>query len=167
MTIIRLTLAVIMVLGLGLSTHAGPALAAPVNPIVAFNDFFGDSKPTGYLLGASASGQWLKPEAAAGLIPGGEQYHLYTLTGEAGASVGGKPAKGEEGPCSDTLYVTLTPFPPGHGSLVAVGGPWNAMPRKFKVASTEAQVYKDAAAAAFKAQGDRQPQSQPHPGAPG
>ena len=85
-------------------------MAAPVNPIVAFNDFFGDSKPTGYLLGGSAGGQWLKPEAAAGLIPGGENYRLYTLTGEVGNSVGGKPAKGEDA-CADTLYVTLTPFP--------------------------------------------------------
>ena len=72
MAISRLTLAVIMVLRLGPSTLSGPAMAAPVNPIVAFNDFYGDSKPTGYLLGASAGGQWLKPEAAAGLIPGGE-----------------------------------------------------------------------------------------------
>ena len=96
MTIIQLTLAAIMALLLGPWNHAGPAMAAPVFPIVAFNDFFGDSKPTGYLLGGSAGGQWLKPETAAGLIPGGESYRLYTLTGEAGASVGGKPAKGEE-----------------------------------------------------------------------
>ena len=74
-------------------------MAAPVHPIVAFNDFFDDSQPTGYLLGASAGGQWLKPEAAAGLIQGGEQYRLYTLTGEVGASVGGKPAKGEDAVC--------------------------------------------------------------------
>ena len=152
MTIIQLTLAAIMVLLLGPSTHSGPAMAAPVNPIVAFNDFFGDSKPTGYLLGGSAGGQWLKPEAAAGLIPGGENYRLYTLTGEAGDSVGGKPAKGEDA-CADTLYVTLTPFPAGRGSLVAVAGPWNAMPRKLKIASPESQVYKDAAAALLRRKG--------------
>ena len=40
MAISRLTLAAIMVLGLGLSTLSGPAMAAPVNPIVAFNDFY-------------------------------------------------------------------------------------------------------------------------------
>jgi hypothetical protein len=153
MAISWLTVAAIMVLGLGLSTLSGPAMAAPVNPIVAFNDFFNASKPTGYLLGASAGGQWVKPEAAAGLIPGGETYRLYTLTGEAGNSVGGKPAKGEEGPCSDTLYVTLTPFPQGRGSLVAVGGPWNAMPRRLKIASPEAQVYKDAAAEILRSKG--------------
>ena len=120
MTISRLTLAAIMVLGLGLSTLSGPAMAAPVNPIVAFNDFYRDSKPTGYLLGGSDGGQWVKPEAAAGLIPGGENYRLYTLTGEVGNSVGSKPAKGEDA-CADTLYVTLTPSPAGRGSLVAVG----------------------------------------------
>jgi len=157
MTIGRLTSAAILMLLLGPSTLSGPAIAAPVNPIVAFNDFYRDSKPTGYLLGGSAGGQWVKPEAAAGLIPGGEQYRLYTLTGEAGGSVGGKPAKGEEGPCSDTLYVTLTPFPAGRGSLVAVAGPWNAMPRKPKIANPQAQVYREAAAEILKSKGIANP----------
>jgi hypothetical protein len=128
-------------------------MAAAVNPIVAFNDFYRDSKPTGYLLGASVGGQWVQPKAAAGLIPGGENYRLYTLTGEVGNSVGGKPAKGEEGPCSDTLYVTLTPFPAGRGSLVAVAGTKNAMPRKLKIASIEAQAYREAAAEILRSQG--------------
>ena len=153
MAISRLTLAAIMVLGLGLSIPDGTAMAAPVNPIVAFNDFYRDSKPTGYLLGASVGGQWVQPKAAAGLIPGGENYRLYTLTGEVGNSVGGKPAKGEEGPCSDTLYVTLTPFPAGRGSLVAVAGTKNAMPRKLKIASIEAQAYREAAAEILRSQG--------------
>jgi hypothetical protein len=152
MAISRLTLAAGMVLGLGLSTLSGPVQAAPVNPIVAFNDFYRDSKPTGYLLGASAGGQWLKPEAAAGSIPGGEPYRLYTLTGEAGNSVGGKPTKGEDA-CADTLYVTLAPYPAGRGSLVAVAGPWNAMPRKLKVGSTQAQVYREAAAEILRSKG--------------
>jgi len=153
MAISRLTLAAIMVLGLGLSIPDGTAMAAAVNPIVAFNDFNRDSKPTGYLLGASVGGQWVQPKAAAGLIPGGENYRLYTLTGEVGNSVGGKPAKGEEGPCSDTLYVTLTPFPAGRGSLVAVAGTKNAMPRKLKIASIEAQAYREAAAEILRSQG--------------
>jgi hypothetical protein len=152
MATIKLILTVLLALIPGFSTHAGPAMAAPVFPIVAFNDFFGDSKPTGYLLGGSAGGQWLKPEAAAGLIPGGEHYRLYTLTGEVGNSVGGKPAKGEDA-CVDTLYVTLAPYPAGRGSLVAVGGPWNAMPRRLKIASPEAQVYKDAAAEILRGKG--------------
>jgi hypothetical protein len=153
MAISRFTSAALLVLGLGLSIICGPAHAAAVNPIVAFNDFFGDSKPTGYLLGASSGGKWLKPDALADLIPGGEQYRLYALTGEVGKSVGSKPATGGEGPCSDTLYVTLTPFPSGRGSLVAVGGPWNAMPRTLKIASPESQVYKEAAAALLKRKG--------------
>jgi hypothetical protein len=152
MAFIRLILTVLLALIPGLSTHGGAAMAAAVYPIVAFNDPFNDSRPAGYLLGASAGGQWLKPEAAAGSIPGGENYRLYTLTGEAGASVGSKPAKGEDA-CTDTLYVTLTPFPAGRGSLVAVAGPWNAMPRRLKIASTEAQVYKEAAAAILRSQG--------------
>jgi hypothetical protein len=79
------------------------------------------------------------------------------LTGEVGGSVGSKPAKGEEGPCSDTWYVPLAPFPQGRGSLVAVGGPWNAMPRALKIASTEQRVYKEAAAEILKSQGIADP----------
>ena len=157
MATIRIIMAVIMVLIFSPSTLVGASMAAPVHPIAAFNDYFNDSQPTGYLLGASAGGQWLKPQVAAALIPGGENYRLYTLTGEVGASTGSKPAKGEEGPCSDTLYVTLTPFPPGRGSLVAVGGPWNAMPRALKIASTESQVYKEAAAEILRSKGIANP----------
>ena len=49
--------------------------------------------------------------------------------------------------------MTLTPFPAGRGSLVAVAGPWNAMPRRLKIASPEAQVYKDAAAEILRSKG--------------
>jgi len=157
MAIIRLTLTVIIVLILGFSTLFGASMAATVYPLVAFNDFGGDSKATGYLLGGSAGGQWLKPEAAAPLIPGGEHYRLYTLTGEVGKSVGRKPAKGEEGPCADTWYVTLAPFPTGLGSLVAVGGSWNAMPRAVKITSTEQRVYKEATAEILRSQGIANP----------
>ena len=156
MNIIRLILAVILVLILLPRIHAGPSMAAAVHPIVAFNDFWGDSQPNGYLLGASAGGQWLKSEAATALITGGENYRLYTLTGEAGKSVGHKPTKGEDA-CAETLYVTLAPFPPGRGNLVAVGGPWNAMPRAVKIASTEQQVYKEAAADILRTKGIADP----------
>jgi hypothetical protein len=157
MTGIRLTLAALTVLILGPWLHSVPALAAPVHPIVAFPDFYQENRFTGYFLGGSAGGQWIKPEAAAGSIPGGEHYRLYSLTGEVGGSVGSKPAKGAEGPCSDTWYVTLSPFPQSRGSLVAVGGPWNAMPRPVKLASTEQQVYKEAAAEILKSQGIANP----------
>ena len=148
-----LTLAVIIGLILGPWPHLETSMAANVYPIVAFPDFYHESRSTGYLLGGSAEGKWVKPQTAAGLIPGGENYRLYALTGEVGASLGHKPAKEEEGPCSDTWYVTLAPFPQGRGSLVAVGGPWNAMPRPLKLASLEQQVYKEAAAAILKAAG--------------
>jgi hypothetical protein len=156
MAAIRLILIVLLALIPGVSTDCGTAMAAPVSPIVAFNDFYHDSKPTGYLLGGSAGGRWLQPEAAAALIQGGENYRLYTLTGEVGNSVGSKPAKGEES-CADTWYVTLAPNPAGRGSLVAVGGPWNAMPRAVKITSTEQQVYKAAAAEILKSQGIANP----------
>lgn len=158
MAAVRLSLVAFLSLFLAGATLSGAAPAAPVYPIVAFNDFYRDSNPVGYLLGASAGGRWLKPEAAAGLISGGENYRLYALTGEAGGSVGGKPDKGEEGPCADTLFVTLTPFPQGRGSLVAVAGSWNAMPRAVRLAGAEPQVYKEAAAEILKSKGIANPQ---------
>jgi hypothetical protein len=149
-------LAAIMALIFGSWAH-GEARAATVNPVVAFHDPFNDSRPEGYLLGAFAGGQWLKGEAAAGLITGGEQYRLYTLNGEVGAGKGGKAAKGEDA-CVDTFYVTLSPFPTGRGNMVAVGGPWNAMPRAVKSASIESPVYKAAATEILKSKGIANPQ---------
>ena len=110
-------------------------------------------------MGGSAGGKWLKPEVAVALIPGGEQYHLYTLAGEVGTSVGRKPTKGKkDGPCADTLYVRLTAIPKDIKSLVGVSGPWDAMPRPVKISSTELQVYKDAATEILKSQGIDNPQ---------
>jgi hypothetical protein len=149
-------LAVIMALMLGPWAHGGAARTATINPIAAFHDPFNESQSTGYLLGASSGGKWLKAEAAAGLIPAGEQYRLYTLAGEAGASTGGKPAKGDV-PCADAWYVTLTPYPIGRGDMVAVGGPWNVMPRAVKSASTDSPVYREAAADILKSQGIANP----------
>jgi len=158
MAIIRLTLAVIMVLILGPSPYGRTSMAANVYPIVAFSDFW-RHEPTSYLLGGSAGGKWLKPEAAAALIPGGEHYRLYTLAGKVGTSVGRKPTKGKkDGPCADTLYVSLTPITKDIESLVAVGGPWNAMPRPIKITSMEQQIYKEAAAEILKSQGIENPQ---------
>jgi hypothetical protein len=154
---LRLVVVALTVLIFGSGLHPAAAVAADVYPIVAFHDFYNEGRSTGYFLGGFTGGQWVKPEAAAGLLPGGEHYRLYSLGGEGGDSVGSKPAKGEEGPCSDTWYVTLSPFPQKRGSLVAVGGPWNAMPRPVKLTSTEQQVYQEAAATILKSQGIANP----------
>jgi hypothetical protein len=152
----RFILAALLVLPPGVWIGGGAALAAPVHPIAAFNDFYQDSNPTGYLLGGSVDGHWLQPEAAAPLVPGGEKYRLYNLTGEVGTGVGGKPAKGDV-PCTDAWYVTLAPAPPGRGGRVAVGGPWNAMPRPVTIIATEPQAYQAAAAEILKGKGIANP----------
>jgi hypothetical protein len=156
MTSIRLTLTALTALILGLCLHPVPVMADPVHPIVAFPNLYNENRSTGYFLGGSAGGRWIKPEAATGSIPGGEPYRLYALTGEVGNSVGARPAKGEE-PCTETWYVTLSPFPQSRGSLVAVGGPWNAMPRPVRLTSTEQQAYKEAAAEILKSRGIANP----------
>jgi hypothetical protein len=152
MSTLRVILIAVTVLIFGSWLHPGAGLAAPVHPIGAFPNLYNENRPTGYLLGATSGGQWLKAEATAASIPEGEPYRLYNLNGEVGSGVGGKPTKGEE-PCTQAWYVTLSPFPANPGKLVAVGGPWNAMPRPVRVTSTEQQVYKEAAAAILKSRG--------------
>jgi len=156
MAIIRLTFAAIMALILGPWHHPVPALAGPMHPIVAFPNLYNENRPTGYLLGVISGDQWLQPVTSAESIPGGETYRLYNLNGEVASSAGAKPAKGEE-PCTDTWYVTLSPFPQSRGSLIAVGGPWNAMPRPVKLTSTEQPVYKEATAEILRSQGIANP----------
>ncbi len=159
MAINRLTLAVIMVLILGLSPHGGTSKAADtVYPIVAFSDFW-SRESRSYLLGASAGGKWIKPEAAFPLIRGKEQYRLYTLDGEVGTSVGGKPTKGlKDAEWINTIYVKLASIPKDIRFLVGVNGPWEPLPRPIKIGSTEQQVYREAAAEILKSKGIENPQ---------
>ena len=70
MAISRFILAVITVLLLGPWTHGGAAMAAPIYPILAFNDFYHDSKPSGYFLGGSADGHWLQTRGRGRFDPG-------------------------------------------------------------------------------------------------
>jgi hypothetical protein len=158
MAMIRITLAVIMVLILGVLPCVGTSKAADtVYPVVAFSDFWGRAS-MGYLLGASAAGKWIQPEAAVTLIPGEEQYRLYTLAGEVGTSIGGKPAKGlKDAEWIDTIFVNLGSLPKGIRILVGVSGPWNPVPRPVTVGSTEQQIYQEAAAEILKSKGIENP----------
>lgn len=123
-------LALIAILNLGRTT-SGAAQTQPVSPIVDFNSFC--------LMGGSSGGKWVKPEAIAPSIKGGERYRLYSLLGPVGTGLG-KKAESVGVPCEDTLQVEVK-LPPKGQNIVAVGGNWNAQPRLPRVLGNNQPVY--------------------------
>src|SRR5690242_19621860 len=65
---------------------------------------------SGYLIGATKDGKWTKADEAAKALPDQTTYDIYGLTESLGEAKGGK-AKGEEGPCEETLFVGLSDKP--------------------------------------------------------
>lgn len=112
--------------------------------------------PGGCLLGGAAQGRWLKPRATAALLRGGEKYRLYSLTRYVGPGKGSKAASAGE-PCPDTLEVKIAPHPRGETRIIAVGGPWNALPRVPKLTSTGQKTYRAVTAAILKRKGISNP----------
>jgi hypothetical protein len=76
------------------------------------------------------------------------------LTQPLGQAKGGKPKAGED-MCTDTLTVSLSPKP--EEGVIALAAPWNALPRKPRIADTTQQVYVDAVRDFLKAKGIEQP----------
>jgi hypothetical protein len=152
-------LGLLVLLAFPILGNAGPPAVPAFCPVVATHNAGGGSF-TGYLLGGWSRDGWLHDQAAARLLRGGETYRVYNLTGELGTALGSPPHPfGEEGdPCHETLAVTLSTSSKVQGSLVAVGGSFNALPRVPRLLSTEQQVYKDAAAAILKQQGIASPE---------
>jgi hypothetical protein len=118
---------------LGALLICAAAPAAELHPIVAVE--------FGYFFGATANGKWIKAEDAAKSIPDETTYRIYGLTQPLGEVKGGKP-KAVEDVCTDTLAVSLSPKP--EEGVIAIAAPWNALPRKPRMADTTQQVYVDA-----------------------
>lgn len=112
----------------------------------------------GCLLGGTLKGKWLRTEAIVPLLKGGEQYRLYTSTGAAGEATGGAPVE-ESTPCNGAYSVKLTPpLTEGSRSVLAIGGDWNALPRKAEFLSTSDPVYRKALADLLRRKGIRRPE---------
>ena len=122
------------------------AAAADLHPIVEVQ--------SGYLFGAIADGKWIKADEAAKSIENEVTYRVYGLTESLGEAKGGK-AKLEDVPCEETLFVALSPKP--DKGLIAIAAPWNALPRKPRVADTTQQIYIDAVRDFLKTKGIEQP----------
>lgn len=116
-------------------TSAGPGLSA----IIAEDG----------LIGGVAEGKWIEAEDALKRLNGGEKYQLYTLTSSQGEFTGSKP---EEDPVG-CLMVKFTPELRSDEGTVAVGGPWNALPRAPKPQSSKQKVYVDAVRQILKEHG--------------
>jgi hypothetical protein len=109
------------------------AVAGDLHPIVEVE--------SSYFFGATKDGKWIKADEAARLLPDETTYRIYGLTESLGEAKGGK-AKSEDGPCEGTFFVAL-PDKPENG-VIALAAPWNALPRKPRIADTTQQVYVDA-----------------------
>src|SRR6266478_4772031 len=102
--------------------------AADLHPIVEVQ--------SGYLFGATADGKWIKEIDAAKAIGDETEYRVYGLTQSLGEAKGGKP-KPEDVPCEETLSISLSPKP--EKGVIALAAPWNALPRKPKMADPTQQ----------------------------
>jgi hypothetical protein len=122
------------------------AAAADMHPIVEVR--------SGYFFGAIADGKWIKADEAAKSIENEVTYRVYGLTESLGEAKGGK-AKLEDVPCEETLFVALSPKL--EKGLIAIAAPWNALPRKPRVADTTQQIYIDAVSDFLKTKEIEQP----------
>ena len=124
----------------------GASPAADLHPIVEVQ--------SGYLFGAISDGKWIKADETAKLIGDETTYRVYGLTQALGDAKGDKP-KAAEDLCTDTLAVSLSPKP--EEGVIALAAPWNALPRKPRIADTTQQVYVDAVRDFLKTKGIEQP----------
>jgi len=123
------------------------AIAADLHPIVEVH--------SGYLFGATSNGKWMEAEEAVKALSGGTTYQVYGLTEPLGESKGGKPKPSEEDVCSGVLTVSLSPKP--EKGVIALAAPWNALPRKPRIADRTQQVYVDAVRDFLKTKGIEPP----------
>jgi len=121
--------------------------AADLHPIVDVQ--------SGYLFGATADGKWMKAEEAAKALTDETTYKMYGLTRSFGEAKGGKPKPSEENVCSDMLTVPLSQKP--DKGVIALAGPWNALPRKPQVIDPTQKVYVDAVRDFLKTKGIEHP----------
>ena len=134
---------------LALLIAATAASAGTLHPIVEVQ--------TGYLLGASVEGKWIKADEAAKALTDETTFHVYGMTAALGDAKAGK-VKNEDEPCPDTLSVELSPKP--DKGVIAIRASWNALPRKVQTLDTTQKVYLDAVGDFLKTKGIDRPKVQ-------
>lgn len=126
---------------------AGASPAADLHPIVEIE--------SGYLFGAISDGKWIKADETAKSTGDETTYRVYGLTQALGDAKGDKP-KPADGPCEETLAVSLSPET--EKGVIAIAAPWNALPRKPQVTDPTQKVYLDAVRDFLKTKGIEQPE---------
>jgi hypothetical protein len=124
----------------------GGSLAADLHPIVEVQ--------SGYLFGAISDGKWIKADETAKVIGDETTYRVYGLTQALGDAKGDKP-KPADGPCEETLAISLSPET--EKGVIAIAAPWNALPRKPQVTDPTQKIYVDAVRDFLKTKGIEQP----------
>jgi hypothetical protein len=144
-------------IALGLMSHMGTGMAQAVIPLVDLGSHvWAFQESVGCLLGGKLNDWWLKPKEMAELLRGGETYRLYTLTRFIGTASGSKPVKEERGMPDFVVQMTPLPFP--HKEIIAIGGPWDALPRVPRLANPDQVIYQEAVAEVLKKKGLKNPQ---------
>lgn len=152
----RVFVALILV-ALGLLSCPGNVMARAIIPVVDLGEhLWAHEIEEGCLLGGKMNDRWLKPKEMAELLQGGETYRLYTLTRFIGTAGGSKPVKEERG--MPDFVVKMTPLPVPQKEIMAIGGPWDALPRVPRLASPDQEIYKEAVADFLKKKGLKNPQ---------
>ena len=141
-------LILLTIVALCLLTHPKAGAAQKICPIV---DLTARS-----LVGGKAGGQWLNDQQMVRLLKGGEKYQIYTMTRLIGSATGSKP-KESQGTALGQLEVKITPAPNLQEEMVAIGGPWNALPRVPKLASLDQEDLKEAVASILRQKGISNP----------
>lgn len=126
--------------------RANTAAGADLHPILEVQ--------SGYLFGAISDGKWIKADETAKLIGDETTYRVYGLTQALGDAKGDKP-KPADGVCEETLAVSLSPET--EKGVIALAAPWNALPRKPRIADPTQQVYVNAVSDFLKTKGIEQP----------
>ena len=125
---------------------AGTIRAVDLHPIIEIE--------TGYFFGASENGEWIKADRAAKSVANKTTYQVYSLTKQVGQLTAATPTSAEE-PCPDTLMVSLSSKP--KDGVIGLDAPWNALPRKPKIADTTQPVYVEAVRDFLKSHGIADP----------
>ena len=108
---------------------------------------------SGYLLGGSKDGKWIKDKETAKNLNGEETYRVQGKLAAAGKTSGSN-TRTNQAPCDETFWVTLKK---NFNGVVGVGGDWNPMPRKPRPQNLDQKIYRNEVARILKANKIRKP----------
>lgn len=111
---------------------------------------------TGYLLGGSTMGEWMPPDATAAAVEAGAVYRLYSDGGAVGTGLGGR-VESTLDICPETSLVPIDVPAAIQGRVIAIGGDWNALPRKPRFEKSAQPVYRKAMSEWLTARGIADP----------